>query len=203
MRTGVLADDKASFFEPMNHVAHERHLGLPHIVKHKRNTRKRKQGYRSTTRPQAAYMAHYELAQLLNPDNPREALDGFQIHRTAAETPKPTASFRMLVEQFHDENPSFRAAKRGKVMLPETAYFMQKSGLDPNDYFLTPHNNVSSKIASPLRVILETAVQANPDRSAELQQNYEEAVKLLLNEQAIPAAPYSPFKQKIPPPTPP
>ena len=33
--------------------------------------------YRSTPRPRAPYMAHYELAQLMNPENPRGSLEAF------------------------------------------------------------------------------------------------------------------------------
>ena len=94
MRTGVLADSNNSFFQPMDHVSHERHLGLPHIAKHTRTTRKRKQGYRSTPRPRAPYMAHYELAQLMNPENPRESLEAFSTHMEASQRPDPFMSSR-------------------------------------------------------------------------------------------------------------
>ena len=93
MRTGVLADSNAKHFQPMDIVSHERHLGLPHIPKTTHKTRRRKTGYRSTPRPRAPYMAHYELAQLMNPENPRESLDAFSTHMEAAQRPNPPASF--------------------------------------------------------------------------------------------------------------
>ena len=199
MRFGVLADDQNNFFQPMDHTAHERHLGLPHIVKHKRNTRKRKQGYRSTPRPRAPYMTHWELAQLLNVENPREALPAFEVHRLASQMPKPPASFRMLVEQFKEDNPSFVSSHHDKLLLPESAYFLQKSGLDVNNYFLTKHGNLSKSIAKPLHIIYEKAVaKEDQSRQAELEAAYEESMRLLLSEvkpePPLDPAPYSPFK---------
>ena len=138
MRTGVLADSNNSFFQPMDHVSHERHLGVAHIAKHTRTTRKRKQGYRSTTRPRAPYMAHYELAQLMNPENPRGSLEAFSTHMEASQRPNPPASFKMLVENFKRDNPSYVSRHRDKMLLDETAYFLQKTGLNPDSYFHHP-----------------------------------------------------------------
>ena len=135
MRTGVLADSNNSFFQPMDHVSHERHLGVAHIAKHTRTTRKRKQGYRSTPRPRAPYMAHYELAQLLNPENPRGSLEAFSTHMEASQRPNPPASFKMLVEDFKRDNPSYVSRHRDKMLLDETAYFLQKNWAQPRLLF--------------------------------------------------------------------
>ena len=196
MRTGVLADSNAKHFQPMDFVSNERHLGLPHIEKTAHKTRKRKTGYRATPRPRAPYMAHWELAQLLNSENPRESLEAFEVHRLASQMPKPPASFRMLVEQFKEDHPSFVSSHHDKLLLPETAYFLQKSGLDVNNYFLTKHGNLSKSIARPLHTIYEKAVaQEDQSRQAELEAAYEESMRLLLNEvKPEPVEPYSPFK---------
>ena len=100
MRTGVLSDENAKHFFPMDLLSHERHLGVAHIVKHKRTTRKRKQGYRVTPRPRAPYMAHHELAQLMNPDNVREALPAFETHMEASMRPRPPNFFKNQVEDY-------------------------------------------------------------------------------------------------------
>ena len=77
MRVGVLSDANAMRFQPMEFVAHERHLGVPHIEKHKRKFRGRKTGYRNTHRPRAPYMAQYELAQIMSPENPQIHMEAF------------------------------------------------------------------------------------------------------------------------------
>ena len=128
MRTGVLADSNAKHFQPMDFVSHERHLGLPHIEKTGKKTRKRKQGYRSTPRPRVPYITHWELAQLMNPENPREALPAFSTHMEASQRPSPPASFQMLVEAFKNDNPSYVSTHRDKMLLDETAYFCKKRG---------------------------------------------------------------------------
>ena len=87
MRTGVLSDSNAKHFQPMDFVSHERHLGLPHIEKTAHKTRKRKQGYRSTPRPRAPYIAHFELAQLMNPENPKKSIEAFSTHMETSQRP--------------------------------------------------------------------------------------------------------------------
>ena len=143
-------------------------------------------------------MTHWELAQLLNVENPREALPAFEVHRLASQMPKPPASFRMLVEQFKEDNPSFVSSHHDKLLLPESAYFLQKSGLDVNNYFLTKHGNLSKSIAKPLHIIYEKAVaKEDQSRQAELEAAYEESMRLLLNEvkpEPVSSEPYSPFK---------
>ena len=202
MRTGVLADSNNSFFQPMDHVSHERHLGVAHIAKHTRTTRKRKQGYRSTFRPRAPYMAHYELAQLLNPENPREALPAFSTHMEASQRPNPPASFKMLVEDFKRDNPSYVSRHRDKMILDETAYFLQKTGLNPDSYFQTKFGNLSRTIAKPLHIIYERAVEKE-DQSQQgmLEAAYEESMHLLLNERPpSPPSPPSAYSPYVPPP---
>ena len=201
MRTGVLADSNAKHFQPMDFVSHERHLGLPHIEKTAHKTRKRKQGYRSTPRPRAPYMAHFELAQLMNPESPRESLEAFSTHMEAAQRPNPPASFRKVVEDFKRDNPSYVSRHRDKMLLDETAYFLGKTGLDPDSYFQTKFGNLSRTIAKPLHIIYERAVEKEDQtRQAELEAAYEESMRLLLNEpRPEPPSPslYSPY---IPPP---
>ena len=202
MRTGVLADSNNSFFQPMDFVSNERHLGLPHIEKTAHKTRRRKTGYRATPRPRAPYMAHYELAQLMNPENPREAMPAFSTHMEASLRPNPPASFKQVVEQFKEDHPSFVSSHRDKLLLPETAYFLQKTGLNPDSYFITKHGNLSRTITKPLHTIYERAVETeDKSRQAELQAAYEETMRLLLDEskQEPPSpTPYSPY---VPPPT--
>jgi hypothetical protein len=200
MRTGVLADSNNSFFQPMDHVSHERHLGLPHIAKHTRTTRKRKQGYRSTPRPRAPYMAHYELAQLMNPENPRGSLEAFSTHMEASQRPNPPANFKMLVEDFKRDNPSYVSRHRDKMLLDETAYFLQKTGLNPDSYFQTKFGNLSRTIAKPLHIIYERAVEKeDQSRQADLEAAYEESMHLLLNERP-PEPDFSPYSPYVPPP---
>ena len=202
MRTGVLADSNNSFFQPMDHVSHERHLGVAHIAKHTRTTRKRKQGYRSTPRPRAPYMAHYELAQLLNPENPREALPAFSTHMEASQRPNPPASFKQVVEDFKRDHPSYVSRHRDKMLLDETAYFLGKTGLNPDSYFQTKFGNLSRTIAKPLHIIYERAVeQEDQSRQAYLEAAYEESMKLLLNERP-PEPDFSPYSPYVPPATP-
>ena len=195
MRTGVLADSNAKHFQPMDFVSHERHLGLPHIPKTTHKTRRRKTGYRSTPRPRAPYMTHYELAQLMNPENPRESIDAFSTHMEASQRPNPPASFKMLVEGFKRDHPSYVSSHRDKMLLDETAYFLGKTGLNPDSYFQTQKGNLSKSITKPLHIILERAVEKeDPSRQAELETAYEESMRLLLNEpsQEPSSSPYSP-----------
>ena len=198
MRTGVLADSNAKHFQPMDIISHERHLGLPHIEKTTHKTRKRKQGYRSTPRPRAPYMAHYELAQLMNPENPREALPGFSTHMEASQRPNPPASFKQVVEDFKRNYPSYVSRHRDKMLLDETAYFLQKTGLNPDTYFQTKFGNLSRTIAKPLHIIYERAVEKeDQSRQADLEAAYIESMRLLLNEperEPPSPAPYSPYQ---------
>ncbi len=127
MRTGVLADANAMQYQPLPFLANERHFGLPHIEKHTKRTRHRKTGYRPTPRPRAPYLAHYELAQLMNPLNPKQHIEAFGLQMQAAVAPKPSTTFRGVVEQFRAANPSF------SMMRDETAYFMQALGYSPDD----------------------------------------------------------------------
>ena len=201
MRTGVLADSNAKHFQPMDFVSNERHLGLPHIEKTTHKTRKRKTEYRSTPRPRAAYMAHFELAQLMNPENPREALPVFSTHMEASQRPSPPASFKQMVEAFKNDNPSYVSSHRDKMLLDETAYFLQKTGLNPDSYFQTQFGNLSKSIAKPLHIIYERAVEKeDPPRSSELETAYEESMRLLLNEPSSEpsSAPYSPYAPTTP-----
>ena len=198
MRTGVLADSNNSFFQPMDFVSHERHLGLPHIEKHTRTTRKRKTGYRSTPRPRAPYMAHWELAQLMNAENPRLSLEAFSTHMESSQRPNPPASFRKVVEDFKRDNPSYVSRHRDKMLLDETAYFLGKTGLNPDSYFQTKFGNLSRTIAKPLHIIYERAVEKeDQSQQAMLEAAYEESMKLLLNEpkpEPPSPAPYSPYQ---------
>ena len=199
MRTGVLADSNAKHFQPVDFVSHERHLGLPHIPKTTHKTRKRKTGYRSTPRPRAPYMAHFELAQLMNPENPRESLEAFSTHMEAAQRPNPPASFRKVVEDFKRDNPSYVSRHRDKMLLDETAYFLGKTGLDPDSYFQTQFGNLSKSITKPLHVILERAVEKeDPSRQTELETAYEESIRLLLNEPSEASSAYSPYAPTTP-----
>ena len=115
-------------------------------------------------------MAHYELAQLMNPENPRESLDAFSTHMEASQRPNPPASFKQVVEAFKNDNPSYVSTHKDKRILDETAYFLQKTKLDPDSYFQTQFGNLSKSIAKPLHIILERAVaQEVPSRQAELE----------------------------------
>ena len=201
MRTGVLADSNNSFFHPMDSLSHERHLGLPHIPKTTHKTRKRKTGYRSTPRPRAPYMAHFELAQLMNPENPRESLEAFSTHMEAAQRPNPPASFKQMVEDFKRDNPSYVSRHRDKMLLDESAYFLQKTGLNPDSYFQTKYGNLSRTIAKPLHIIYERAVEKeDQSRQADLETAYEEAMKLLMNEPSAPSSSPSAYSPYVPPP---
>ena len=204
MRTGVLADSNAKHFQPMDFVSNERHLGLPHIEKTAHKTRRRKTGYRSTPRPREPYMAHFELAQLMNPEgNPRESLEAFSTHMEAAQLPNPPASFKQVVEALKRDNPSYVSTHRDKMLLDETAYFLQKTGLNPDSYFQTQFGNLSKSITKPLHIILERAIEKeDPSRSSELEAAYEESMRLLLNEPPEPSltSPYSPYVPATPTP---
>ena len=74
MRKGILSDENAKMFEPLPFIANERHFGQPHVHKTTKRTKKRKQGYTNTPRPRTPYIAHHELAQLIDPLNPRKHL---------------------------------------------------------------------------------------------------------------------------------
>ena len=201
MRTGVLADSNAKHFSPMDFVTHERHLGVAHITKHTRTTRKRKTGYRSTPRPRAPYMAHWELAQLMNPENPRQSLEAFSTHMEAAQRPNPPASFKQMVEDFKRDNPSYVSRHRDKMLLDETAFFLQKTGLNPDSYFTTQFGNLSRTISKPLHIIFERAVEKeDQSRQAMLEAAYEEAMKLLMNEPSAPSSSPSAYSPYVPPP---
>ena len=201
MRTGVLADSNAKHFQPMDFVSHERHLGLPHIEKTAHKTRKRKQGYRSTPRPRAPYIAHFELAQLMNPENPKKSIEAFSTHMETSQRPNPPASFKQMVEAFKRDNPSYVSRHRDKMLLDETAYFLQKTGLNPDSYFQTKYGNLSRTIAKPLHIIYERAVEKeDPSRSSELETVYEESIRLLLNEPSQEPSPYSPYVPATPTP---
>ena len=183
MRGGTLADDKAEIYQPMNDIAHERHFGVPHIVKHELTTRKKKYPRkRPTQRPAAAYTAHVELSQLLSPDNYRQQLQLLEAHRSASDTPTPPTSFRRLVEDFQMDNPYFM--NRRYKPLPETMAFFSLSQLDPGDYFLTKRSKVSGSITQPLHAILERAVDKQPGRT-DLETNYENVMQMLLSQRPV------------------
>ena len=201
MRFGVLADSNAKHFQPMDFVSHERHLGLPHIEKTAHKTRKRKQGYRSTPRPRAPYIAHFELAQLMNPENPKKTIEAFSTHMETSQRPNPPASFKQMVEAFKRDNPSYVSRHRDKMLLDETAYFLQKTGLNPDSYFTTQFGNLSRTISKPLHIIFERAVEKeDQSRQAMLEAAYEEAMKLLMNEPSAPSSSPSAYSPYIPPP---
>ena len=172
MRTGVLADSEAKHFFPMDQIAHERHLGVAHIVKHTRTTRKRKQGYRVTPRPRAPYLAHWELSQLINPENVREALPAFSTHMEATQRPRPPHHFKTRVADFKRQYPDLA----NRAILDETAYFFASTGLDPLPFFSQPRST-----RKPLHNIVEEAI-AFEGRADELEGAYNEAMRLLLSE---------------------
>ena len=176
MRTGVLADSEAKHFFPMDYIAHERHLGVPHIVKHTRTTRKRKQGYRVTPRPRAPYLAHWELSQLFNPDNVRESLPAFSTHMEATQRPRPPHHFKTRVADFKRQFPELA----NKAILDETAYFFETTGLNPLPFFSQPRST-----RKPLHIIVEEAVgREGLSMQAELERAYNEAMRLLLSEES-------------------
>ena len=176
MRTGVLADSEAKHFFPMDQIAHERHLGVPHISKHTRTTRKRKQGYRVTSLPRAAYLAHWELSQLMNPDNVRESLPAFSTHMDATMRPRPPHHFKTRVADFKRQYPDLA----NRAILDETAYFFASTGLDPMQYLGTRKST-----RKPLHIIVEEAVgREGLSMQAELERAYNEAMRLLLSEAA-------------------
>jgi len=172
MRTGVLSDENAKHFFPMDLLSHERHLGVAHIAKHTRTTRKRKQGYRVTPRPRAPYIAHWELAQLMNPDNVRESLPAFSTHMFASVRPRPPAFFRNTVEDFKRKFPSLA----NRAILDETAYFFETTKLDPMPFFSDPRST-----RKPLHIIVEEAI-ALVGRADELESNYNETMRLLVSD---------------------
>ena len=172
MRTGVLADSEAKHFFPMDQIAHERHLGVAHIVKHTRTTRKRKQGYRVTPPARAPYLAHWELSQLINPENVREALPAFSTHMEATQRPRPPHHFKTRVANFRRQFPDLA----NRAILDETAYFFASTGLDPLPFFSQPRST-----RKPLHNIVEEAI-AFEGRADELEGVYNEAMRLLLSE---------------------
>lgn len=172
MRTGVLSDENAKHFFPMDYIAHERHLGVPHIAKHTRTTRKRKQGYRVTPPVRAPYLAHYELAQLMNPDNVRQSLDAFETHMEASMRPRPPNFFKNQVEDFKRKYPDLA----NRAILDETAYWFETTKLDPVPFFSQPRS-----ARKPLHIIVEEAI-AFEGRADELESAYNEAMRLLLSE---------------------
>ena len=172
MRTGVLADSEAKHFFPMDQIAHERHLGVPHIAKHTRTTRKRKQGYRVTPPARAPYLAHWELSQLMNPENVREALPAFSTHMEATQRPRPPHHFKTRVANFRRQFPDLA----NRAILDETAYFFASTGLDPLPFFSQPRST-----RKPLHNIVEEAI-AFEGRADELEGVYNEAMRLLLSE---------------------
>ena len=196
MRGGTLADDKAEIYQPMNDIAHERHLGVPHIVKHTLTTRKKKYPRKQPTqKPAAAYTAHVELSQLLSPDNYRQQLQLLEAHRSASDTPKPPTSFQRLVEDFKMDNPYFM--NRKYKPLPETMAFFSLSQLDPGDFFLTKRSKVNGSITQPLHAILERTIEKQPGRT-DLETNYEKVMEMLLSQQPVVKE-----EKAEPPPTPP
>ena len=171
MRTGVLADSNAKRFEPMDVVSHERHLGVPHIVTHSKVTRKRKQGYRATPRPRSPYLTHFELSQLMNPENPRLGLEPFSSHMDATQTIRPPYFFRLKVNDFLSKYPEYV----NRAILDETAYWFRVTGLNPSKYLV-------QSARRPLHNIVEQAAQEMPDRRKNLEQAYNESMRLLLGE---------------------
>ena len=91
------------------------------------------------------------------------------------------------------------------MLLDETAYFLQKTKLDPDSYFQTQFGNVSKSITKPLHIILERAIEKEePSRQTELEAAYEESMRLLLNEPSSEPSLTSPYSPYIPAtPTPP
>ena len=173
MRTGVLADSEAKHFFPMDQIAHERHLGVAHIPKHTRTTRKRKQGYRVTQRPRSPYMAHWELAQLMSPDNVKASLPAFSTHMRASMRPRPPAFFRNTVEDFKRKYPSLA----NRAILDESAYWFETTGIvDPMPFFSQPRST-----RKPLHIIVEEAI-ALEGRADELESAYNETMRLLLSD---------------------
>ena len=183
MRTGVLSDANATSFEPLPFVANERHFGLPHIEKTTKRTRHRKVGYRPTPRPRAPYLAHVELAQLMNPLNPKQHIDAFGRQMQAAVAPKPSTTFRGVVEQFRAAHPSY------SMMREETAYFLEALGYEPNEPkygFIDSIGRLQRKRMhdQPLHVLYERVLNKlgnnlTASEIAEIDRVYEEASKHL------------------------
>ena len=179
MRTGVLSDANAKMFEPLPFIANERHFGQPHIHKTTKRTKKRKQGYANTHRPRTPYIAHHELAQLIDPLNPRKHLDVFEQHMEMALFPKPPKSFDTYVSQFREMHPRFNELR------DEAAFMFQKLNLDPNNkkYGLTDGRGVRLKYMRdtdfPAHILFEKLL-ADPDISEDqmrlVNKTYHEAV---------------------------
>ena len=128
MRKGVLADNY--YCEPLSFKENIRHFAVPNIQKTTLVTRPRKSGHRNIPRPRDTHAAHYMLAQLLDPLNPKKHIEAFADQMALAINPQPSPTFRGLVEQFHHDNTSF------EMMSSEKAYFLEKLNLDPDKYYL-------------------------------------------------------------------
>ena len=128
MRGGVLADSAPAsrISHPHDFLSNERHLGMPHIETMPR-ARRAKRPYRATRKPRSWILAHHDLAQMLSPMNPTQHLEAFARQAAAAANPQPTQTYQGAVQAFYDSHPGYES-----VVPMETAYFFEKSGLDPN-----------------------------------------------------------------------
>ena len=126
MRSGVLSDSQAAKYEPLPFIANERHFAVAHVHKTSRVTKHRKDDLRPTFRPRAAYLAHYEYSQLMNPLNPTQHMEAFATQMEAAIDPQPTQSYKSIVEEFRRTHPSHAQVR------DESAYYMQTLGISPD-----------------------------------------------------------------------
>ena len=128
MRTGVLSDSQAAKYEPLPFIANERHFAVAHVHKTTRVTKHRKDDAKPTIRPRAAYLAHYEYSQLMNPLNPTQHMEAFAAQMEAAIDPKPTQSYKQVVQDFRQQYSSFSAFSN------ESAYMLQRLGISSDQH---------------------------------------------------------------------
>lgn len=194
MRTGILGDEHATSYQPLDVVTNERFLG--HLHTYKKQSRKRKHGYKNTHRSRYPQHAHHDLAQLVDPLNIRPHVQVFENQARSYANPRPTQSFQAAVKSFRqkypdlfvhsriDNNPQLAHLSRNwKNTYPETAYFFQKLGIDPMKYMVSRHNTISDYWQRmPLHKHAERVWHDHPERSVEIEKLYDETMEQFLGD---------------------
>lgn len=218
MRTGILSDENARQYKPLDIPTNERFLGHHHADKQQKQSRKRKDGHKNTPRARYPQHVYHDLAQLIDPNN-RSHIEVFENQARSYANPKPTQSFQAAIKSFRQQYPDLFASTRladnyfirnnatvgRKNVYPETSYFFsQLDNVDVMKYFLNVRNSGLSGhyLNLPLHTHVARLIHDIPERSVEFEKLYEKTMEQFLGDTMFKRYPVRPERLN-PPPEPP
>ena len=197
MRTGILSDENAVAYKPLDVPTNERFLGHHHADKQQKQSRKRKDGHKNTPRARYPQHVYHDLAQLINP-NDRSHIEVFETQARSYANPRPTQSFQAAVRSFRKSYPDLFASTRlatnpfiinnttvgRKNVYPETAYyFSQLDNVDVMKAFLNSRQNLSGHYLNlPLHTHVERLIHDKPERSVEFEKLFKKTMELFVGD---------------------